>query len=199
MSDFIIAMALIQACIKGTVTKLPNTVPASLAAQAGPPNSLPSMPSSPLRAQSTGLGPLTPQRTGQSMPLRQSTLSQSTSGMGGQAWSITPVEKAQSDTFFAMLDTQRSGFITGDIAVPFFTQSGLGEDILAQIWDLSDIQKEGRLNQDEFAVARRLIMDALAGKPVPPVLDNAMMPPNLRGRGAAPRELTLWSGSTTSR
>ena len=196
-TDFTIAMALINATMSGKLRSLPDTLPVSVYAQAAAtPSSVgsggTSMPTSPLRNQHTGntAAPATslyPQSTGGFQGGRSvgaSSLAQSQSSAfgssAGGAWSISPSEKQQSDQFFNMLDTSRSGYIAGDIAVPFFVQSGLPEDTLASIWDLSDISKEGRLNQDEFAVARRLIMDALAGKQVPARLDDNMVPPSLR-------------------
>lgn len=212
-TDFVIAMALINGTMSGTLAKLPDTLPVSVYAQAasgGAPapaaaaGTTSPMPTSPLRPQGTGLGarpvqPLYPQSTGSSgiisnqNSLNRSTMSQSggtpfgqQGQAGGGAWSISALEKSQSDTFYNMLDTTNQGFISGDVAVPFFVQSGLPEETLAAIWDLADIQKEGRLNRDEFAVARRLIMDCLAGQPVPSELDRDMVPPSLRGKVVNP-------------
>lgn len=191
-------MALINATMSGKLSSLPDTLPVSVYAQAAaaPPGGAAGvLPSSPLRAQMTGgsaAGPLYPQATGQGQrgPLGGMSASQSqgslsgfsSAGAGGAAWAISPAEKAQSDQFFSMLDTARSGYITGDVAVPFFIQSGLPEDTLASIWDLADLTKEGNLNAAEFAVARRLIMDALQGKPVPQTLEESMIPPAMRSQ-----------------
>lgn len=49
-------------------------------------------------------------------------------------WDITSEEKAKSDGFFDGLDTQRRGFIEGDVAVPFMLGSQLSEELLAKIW-----------------------------------------------------------------
>ena len=49
-------------------------------------------------------------------------------------WDITPTEKANSDQYFDGLDTAKRGYIEADAAVPFMIQSGLPEDVLAQIW-----------------------------------------------------------------
>lgn len=95
-------------------------------------------------------------------------------------WSILPSEKSISDSYFQTLDPSNRGFIEGDVAVPFMIQSGLEEGTLAQIWDLADIRKEGKLTKEEFAVALRLINDKLAGKEVPSVLDVGLVPPALR-------------------
>lgn len=50
------------------------------------------------------------------------------------AWDVTAAEKASSDKLFEGLDTQKRGFIEGDVAVPFMLQSKLSEEVLAQIW-----------------------------------------------------------------
>lgn len=108
---------------------------------------------SPIRPNYTGQGrvpqPLSAQNTGQALQSPQhaaaarhsmapSTLSnfsvsstaQSTTG----AWDISPQEKAAADGFYATLDTQKRGYVEGDVAVPFMVKSGLPEAVLAQIW-----------------------------------------------------------------
>lgn len=52
----------------------------------------------------------------------------------GAQWDVTPQEKASSDRIFDSLDTQKRGYIEGDVAVPFMLQSKLPEDVLAQVW-----------------------------------------------------------------
>ncbi|WWD22512.1 hypothetical protein CI109_107005 [Kwoniella shandongensis] len=104
-----------------------------------------------------------------------------------QPWDVTPQAKATSDGFFAQLDTQGRGVIEGDVAVPFMIQSQLDENVLANIWDLADIRKEGKLTRDEFAVAMHLINLKLAGQDIPTTLPNSLVPPSLReeyGQGA---------------
>ncbi|KAG8863743.1 hypothetical protein FRB96_007580 [Tulasnella sp. 330] len=96
------------------------------------------------------------------------------------AWDVTPQEKSTADNFFKTLDTQRRGFIEGDTAVPFFLKSNLPESILAQIWDLSDLHKDGRLTEDGFAIALHLINGNLAGKEVPETLPEGLIPPSMR-------------------
>ncbi|KAK8845561.1 hypothetical protein IAR55_006276 [Kwoniella newhampshirensis] len=113
------------------------------------------------------------------------------SGFTGQQqqppWDVTPQTKATSDGFFSQLDTQGKGVIEGDVAVPFMIQSQLDENVLASIWDLADIRKEGKLTRDEFAVAMHLINLKLAGQDIPTTLPNSLVPPSLReeyGQGA---------------
>lgn len=49
-------------------------------------------------------------------------------------WDVTPSEKANADRFFDELDTQRRGYIEGEVAVPFMLKSNLPGEDLAQVW-----------------------------------------------------------------
>lgn len=49
-------------------------------------------------------------------------------------WDVTPAEKASADAFFDKLDTQKRGYIEGDVAVPFMLESKLPGGDLAQVW-----------------------------------------------------------------
>ncbi|RKP26413.1 hypothetical protein SYNPS1DRAFT_27893 [Syncephalis pseudoplumigaleata] len=95
-------------------------------------------------------------------------------------WAVTPEEKAAYDQVFAAWDTRGIGFISGETARQIFSQSGLGQSALAQVWQLADIHNHGKLNADEFAVAMHLIHRALAGQPVPYRLSPDLIPPSTR-------------------
>ena len=49
-------------------------------------------------------------------------------------WDVTATEKTTSDRFFDDLDSQRRGYIEGDVAVPFMLKSKLPGEVLAQVW-----------------------------------------------------------------
>lgn len=51
--------------------------------------------------------------------------------------------------------------------------------------DLSDLNNDGRLTRDGFAVAMHLIQGKLAGKDVPSSLPVSLVPPAMRGSGSA--------------
>ncbi|RKP07536.1 hypothetical protein THASP1DRAFT_30641, partial [Thamnocephalis sphaerospora] len=95
-------------------------------------------------------------------------------------WAVTPEEKAAYDQVFSAWDTRGTGFIAGETARAVFSQSGLGQTALAQIWQLSDLNNHGKLNADEFAVAMHLVHCALAGKPIPHRLTPDLVPPSTR-------------------
>ncbi|MEQ2249966.1 hypothetical protein ILYODFUR_034975, partial [Ilyodon furcidens] len=48
------------------------------------------------------------------------------------------------------------------------------------VWDLSDIDKDGHLDKDEFAVAMHLVYRALEKEPIPGLLPSALIPPSKR-------------------
>ncbi|KAJ3417124.1 Intersectin 1 (SH3 domain protein) [Chytridiales sp. JEL 0842] len=98
----------------------------------------------------------------------------------GANWAILPAEKAQYDAVFKVWDSTNSGFIAGDRAKNVFQQSGLPDNILAHIWTLADIQKRGKLNSNEFAVAMHLVYKKLNGQDLPQVLPPELIPPATR-------------------
>jgi epidermal growth factor receptor substrate 15 len=100
----------------------------------------------------------------------------------GPAWLVAPPEKAKYDQFFASIDTANRGHLSGEQAVKFFSDSGLPEETLASIWDLADINSEGQLNRDEFAVAMYLIRQQRSGAPLPAFLPPALVPPTMRNQ-----------------
>jgi epidermal growth factor receptor substrate 15 len=105
----------------------------------------------------------------------------------GGDWLITPPEKVQFDSIFETVDTAKLGFITGDQAVSFFMKAQLPEETLAQIWDLADIDADGQLSRDEFAVAMYLVRLQRGGKePLPQVVPPALIPPSMRRQAPAP-------------
>jgi epidermal growth factor receptor substrate 15 len=113
------------------------------------------------------------------------------------AWDVTPTEKASADKHFDGLDTPKRGYLESGVAVPFMLQSKLPETDLALIWlalsiysfpltshplhrDLADLNNDGRLTRDGFAVAFHLIQGKLSGKEIPTVLPASLMPPSMR-------------------
>uniref|UniRef100_Q9WVE9-2 Isoform 3 of Intersectin-1 n=1 Tax=Rattus norvegicus TaxID=10116 RepID=Q9WVE9-2 len=88
-------------------------------------------------------------------------------------WAITVEERAKHDQQFQSLKPI-SGFITGDQARNFFFQSGLPQPVLAQIWALADMNKDGRMDQVEFSIAMKLIKLKLQGYQLPPALPPVM-------------------------
>jgi EH domain-containing protein 1 len=60
--------------------------------------------------------------------------------------------------------------------------TGLPRESLRGVWELSDIDQDGALDADEFAVAMFLCRAALAGDPLPPALPINVIPPSKRNQ-----------------
>lgn len=52
--------------------------------------------------------------------------------------------------------------------------------MLRQVWNLSDIDRDGQLDADEFAVAMHLTRESTAGRSLPPSLPTDVCPPAKR-------------------
>jgi len=194
-TEFVIAMHLLASMKSGALRGLPAILPAGLyeaatrrpSAAGIPRQQSPTTATPPISAvprQLTGQGPIPQMRTGS--PLGRAPVVTQTTG----DWLITPADKARFDQFYDELDKTKKGFITGEEAVPFFSQSNLSEDVLAQIWDLADINSEGRLTKDEFSVAMYLIRQQRTKRDgvssLPTTLPTNLIPPSLRAPVRAP-------------
>ena len=61
--------------------------------------------------------------------------------------------------------------------------SKLPMDILSRVWDHADIDKDGYLDSEEFAVAMHLVYKALEKEPVPMLLPQNLIPISKRKCG----------------
>ncbi|XP_058407676.1 intersectin-2 isoform X2 [Diceros bicornis minor] len=95
---------------------------------------------------------------------------------GPNMWAITSEERTKHDKQFDNLKPS-GGYITGDQARSFFLQSGLPAPVLAEIWALSDLNKDGKMDQQEFSIAMKLIKLKLQGQQLPMVLPPVMKQP----------------------
>ncbi|KAJ5584658.1 uncharacterized protein N7459_004458 [Penicillium hispanicum] len=189
-TEFVIAMHLLTSYKSGVLRGIPQTLPPGLydaASRRGSARSsfgarpeVPPVPAIP--RQFTG-----PQRTASPMSPARAQFGGQLSAQTTGDWIITPQEKTHFDGIFETVDTARAGVITGDQAVAFFMKAQLSEEVLAQIWDLADINADGQLNRDEFAVAMYLVRLQRSGKePLPQVLPPALIPPSMRRQASAP-------------
>jgi len=111
----------------------------------------------------------------------------------GGSWAIDGARKKQYDNQFYSLEGLASGKLPGAKARDILLASRLGPDVLRQIWDLSDIDTDGALDHDEFAVAMYLIDSLNSGviESLPSALPPAVVPPSKRS-------LFDYSSSSTS-
>ncbi|XP_018113905.1 epidermal growth factor receptor substrate 15 isoform X2 [Xenopus laevis] len=94
-------------------------------------------------------------------------------------WAVKPDEKAKYDAIFDSLNPV-NGFLSGDKVKPVLLNSKLSVDILGRVWELSDIDHDGLLDRDEFAVAMFLVYSALENEPVPISLPPTLVPQSKR-------------------
>ncbi|KAB5517061.1 hypothetical protein PHYPO_G00185130 [Pangasianodon hypophthalmus] len=67
-------------------------------------------------------------------------------------WSITPEEREEHDKQFDLF-THTLGNVSGVQVRKFFLQSGLSASVLAKIWELADMGKDGKMDRLEFSIA----------------------------------------------
>uniref|UniRef100_A0A671VCS9 Epidermal growth factor receptor pathway substrate 15 n=1 Tax=Sparus aurata TaxID=8175 RepID=A0A671VCS9_SPAAU len=94
-------------------------------------------------------------------------------------WVVKPEEKLKFDSIFDSLGPV-GGILTGDKVKPVLLNSKLPVDILGRVWELSDLDRDGMLDRDEFSVAMYLVYRALEGEPVPMSLPPPLVPPSKR-------------------
>uniref|UniRef100_A0A8C6S5E2 Epidermal growth factor receptor pathway substrate 15 n=1 Tax=Neogobius melanostomus TaxID=47308 RepID=A0A8C6S5E2_9GOBI len=94
-------------------------------------------------------------------------------------WVVKPEEKKKFDSIFESLGPA-GGMLTGDKVKPVLLNSKLPVDILGRVWELSDLDRDGMLDRDEFSVAMYLVYRALEGEPVPMSLPPPLVPPSKR-------------------
>lgn len=190
LPEFIIAMHLLTSMKTGALRALPNVLPAGLYEAAtrnaaAAPRQSPSNTGGITAIPRQLSGTAQQQRTGSPLNRPPVVAAQATSvvsNVTGGEWAITPADKARFDQIYLDFDKTNKGYITGEEAVPFLSQSNLPEDTLAQIWDLADFGSQGRLTRDGFAVAMYLIRQQRSNRatPLPATLPTALIPPHLR-------------------
>jgi hypothetical protein len=75
---------------------------------------------------------------------------------------------------------EKNGLVSGGAAKGVLGGSGLPVASLRKIWDLSDVDKDGQLDLQEFVIAMFLIDMAKKGHDLPAQLDEEMVPPQKR-------------------
>ena len=73
-----------------------------------------------------------------------------------------------------------NGKVSGTSAKKQMLQSKLPNTVLGRIWKLSDVDRDGMLDSDEFAVAQHLISIKLDGHDIPEALPRHLVPPSKR-------------------
>ncbi|XP_077336074.1 intersectin-1 isoform X2 [Lithobates pipiens] len=95
-------------------------------------------------------------------------------------WAVSQSSRLKYRQLFNSHDKTMSGHLTGPQARTILMQSSLPQAQLATIWNLSDIDQDGKLTAEEFILAMHLIDVAMSGQPLPPVLPPDYVPPSFR-------------------
>jgi len=95
-------------------------------------------------------------------------------------WLITREQYSYYVTQFRALQANPRGVIPGTQAKEFFEKSRLPIQELRQIWQLSDVTKDGCLSLEEFLTAMHLVVLRRNDIPLPEQLPPCLRPANLR-------------------
>lgn len=116
-------------------------------------------------------------------------------------WAIPQQAKLKYTQLFNFHDRSRSGFLSGLQCRDILLQSGLTRNVLAEIWNLSDIDGDGQLTREEFILAMHLTNHVRSGQNLPNELPSDLVPPSYRrNRSISTTSVhsTTSAGSSTS-
>ncbi|KAJ8376481.1 hypothetical protein SKAU_G00070610 [Synaphobranchus kaupii] len=105
-------------------------------------------------------------------------------------WVVKSEEKMKYDLIFESLSPV-NGILSGEKVKPVLLNSKLPVDVLGRVWELSDIDRDGMLDRDEFAVAMYLVYRALEQETVPVSLPVPLVPPSKRRKSVTPPVMPL--------
>lgn len=96
----------------------------------------------------------------------------------GEVW-IVDKSRSDADEVFKTLNPV-GGKVTGSSAKSELIKSKLPNSVLAKVWRLSDCDKDGYLDVDEWALANYLVKLKLDGHELPNSLPEHLVPPSKR-------------------
>jgi len=100
-------------------------------------------------------------------------------GVGETEW-VVAKDRYKYDEMFDKLNPI-DGKVTGAAAKGEMVKSKLPNNVLGKIWKLSDVDKDGMLDADEFALAMHLMNIKIDGHDLPAELPEHLVPPSKRG------------------
>ena len=90
-------------------------------------------------------------------------------------WTVPGQLKQQFDAKFDSLNKNGEEALGPNILVPFLMKSNLDRENLADVWELSDINKRSSLTKDEFAIAMFLVKKVKAKSTLPQDIPDALL------------------------
>lgn len=194
MPSFVIAMHLIQGLLSGSIKQLPPFLPETVwqsVEQSTLQSSQLQQPHDAL-AQSGSRQPSYASVSSQQTTVRHDNRAPSGSlqppaTSQSSDWVVTPTMKAQYDSIFNNLDKSHSGQLSPDQVATFLMTSKLGQQDLASIWDLADVQNTGIFTPTEFAIALYLVNKKLGGEDLPHIVPQSLIQSIEDTKNAAPQ------------
>merc|ERR550519_3060481 len=95
-------------------------------------------------------------------------------------WEIPLKSRAGYMAQFQANDKAKTGQLAAVQAKNLLLGTGLAQQTLAGVWNLADIDKDGKLNTEEFCLAMHLCEVAMKGEPLPAQLPVSLVPPSMR-------------------
>lgn len=117
-----------------------------------------------------------------------------TSDESNDIWTISEEQREYYSKQFQSMQSNLKGIITGNKAKDFFEKSNLPIHELSQIWQLSDIDKDGALTLNEFCIAMHLVVLRRNHVDLP-----TQLPPSLVPLGSPSSEIIQASALTSSK
>ncbi|CAL8086801.1 unnamed protein product [Calicophoron daubneyi] len=99
-------------------------------------------------------------------------------GLFDNEW-VVEKDRAKADEIFLTLNPV-NGKISGESARSYMVKSQLPNSTLRRIWILGDVDRDGCLDEDEFALVCHLIKLKMNGDELPSVLPPHLVPPSKR-------------------
>ncbi|TFK72428.1 EF-hand [Pluteus cervinus] len=83
-------------------------------------------------------------------------------------WDISNEEKAYADEQFDKLDVEKKGYLENEVVRRFILHSNPDLNDLTEMWSLADLDQNGLLTRNGFAIAVHLLSLKLGELPLPP-------------------------------
>ncbi|KAF4072124.1 hypothetical protein AMELA_G00270630 [Ameiurus melas] len=99
-------------------------------------------------------------------------------GEVGEDWIVTKDKPKYDEIFYNLAPSE--GKLSGTKAKDWMVSTRLPNSVLGRIWKLSDVDRDGMLDDEEFALASHLIEVKLEGHGLPPELPARLVPPSKR-------------------
>ncbi|MBN3313024.1 EHD2 protein, partial [Atractosteus spatula] len=93
-------------------------------------------------------------------------------------WVVTKDKPKYDEIFYTLSPSE--GKLSGTKAKGWMVSTKLPNSVLGRIWKLSDVDRDGMLDDEEFALASHLIEAKLEGHGLPPELPRHLVPPSKR-------------------